>query len=82
MLQLVKARLVRVIASAIVLTTAVVAGLAACGQKGPLFVPGVPAGSAWPYPSPSPSPTSAPASSPAPAAPSTSDVPATSDDKK
>jgi len=28
------------------------AGLTACGQKGPLYVPGVPEGAAWPYPDP------------------------------
>lgn len=28
--------------------------LAACGQKGPLYVPGVPKQATWPYPRPAP----------------------------
>jgi predicted small lipoprotein YifL len=34
-----------------IVVTALAAG---CGNKGPLVVPGVPAGTAWPYPSPKP----------------------------
>lgn len=49
------------------------AALAGCGQKGPLFVPGVPKSAPWPYPSPPPKPQ------PERKAP---DVPATSDERK
>jgi len=51
-----------------------IATLAACGLKGPLYVPGVPSGAAWPYPDP---PRKAPV--PAPRVP---DLPGTSDDAK
>lgn len=52
---------------------AALASTAACGQKGPLTVPGVPKGATWPYPDPPKKPAPA---SPAPAVP---DVPGTSD---
>jgi predicted small lipoprotein YifL len=49
---------------------------AACGQKGPLYVTGVPKNAPWPYPAPK-------AKAPAPAgAPAVPDVPATSDDRQ
>jgi predicted small lipoprotein YifL len=58
-----------------IVVTALAAGLAAgCGNKGPLAVPGVPAGTAWPYPSPKPS-SSAPERKPA-------DVPGSTDAKQ
>lgn len=31
---------------------AALASISACGQKGPLYVPGVPKGTPWPYPDP------------------------------
>jgi predicted small lipoprotein YifL len=37
---------------------------AACGQKGPLFVPGVPADAPWPYPKPTPPAEPAPKKTP------------------
>jgi predicted small lipoprotein YifL len=47
--------------------------LAACGQKGPLFVPGVPKEASWPYP---PSPQKPQPERKLP------DVPGTSDERK
>jgi predicted small lipoprotein YifL len=47
--------------------------LAACGQKGPLYVPGVPKQASWPYPRPAPSATRPEAERRVP------DVPATSE---
>ena len=40
--------------------------LAACGQKGPLVIPGVPKDTPWPV-TPAPAPAPAPVSTPAPA---------------
>lgn len=37
---------------AIILVVASAATLAACGQKAPLYVPGVPKDAPWPYPDP------------------------------
>jgi predicted small lipoprotein YifL len=59
-------------ASILVLVAA--AGLAACGQKGPLYVPGVPQNAPWPYPDP---PRKAPRG-PAPVP----DLPGTTDERK
>lgn len=39
-----------------IVVTACVGVLGGCGNKGPLYVPGVPAGAAWPYPQPTPQP--------------------------
>lgn len=47
--------------------------LAACGQKGPLFVPGVPKEASWPYP------PSSPKTKPERKVP---EVPGTSDERK
>ena len=58
-------------AAAIVVATSVAIALASCGQKGPLYVPGVPKGAPWPYPDP-------PKKSPPPA-PAVPTVPGTSD---
>jgi predicted small lipoprotein YifL len=44
--------------------------MTACGQKGPLHVPGIPRNAPWPYPDPPRRP---------PPAPRPGDVPATSD---
>jgi predicted small lipoprotein YifL len=57
-----------------ILVAVAVATLAACGQKGPLYVPGVPKGAAWPYPDP---PRKAP-----PAERKAPDLPGTSDERK
>lgn len=59
---------------ALILVVAWLATLSACGQKGPLYVPGVPPSAAWPYPDP---PRKAPA--PAPRVP---DLPGTSDETR
>jgi len=48
--------------------------IAACGTKGPLYIPGVPATAQWPYPTPTPAPQKA--------EPKPADVPGTSDEKK
>lgn len=37
---------------ALILVAGLLAVLSACGQKGPLQVPGVPVGAPWPYPDP------------------------------
>jgi predicted small lipoprotein YifL len=54
-------------------TTALALAAAACGQKGPLYMPGYPKSATWPYPP-----------KPAAQAPErkTPDVPASSDEKK
>ena len=61
--------------------TAAALAAGACGQKGPLVVPGVPAGAPWPYTRPDPARKDAP-----PAAPATPrhvpDVPGTSEERK
>ncbi len=57
----------------IVWTAAVAFALAACGQKGPLYLPGYPKGATWPYP---PKP---PAQPPEPRTPG---VPASTDEIK
>jgi predicted small lipoprotein YifL len=38
--------------AALILVLAAAASLVACGQKGPLYVPGVPKDAPWPYPDP------------------------------
>ena len=50
------------------------AALAACGQKGPLYVPGVAPQARWPYPA-------VPPAAPAPA-PQTPDLPGVSDERQ
>jgi predicted small lipoprotein YifL len=60
--------------AALILVLATAASLAACGQKGPLYVPGVPKDAPWPYPDP-------PRKAPAPT-PKVPDLPGTSDDAK
>lgn len=55
---------------------AALASTAACGQKGPLYVPGVPKGAAWPYPD---RPRKSAPADPGPSAP---DIPGTSDPAK
>lgn len=50
------------------------AALAACGQKGPLYVPGVPPQARWPYPDPQ-------RKAPAPA-PHLPDLPGVTDERK
>lgn len=57
----------------IVLTAALALAAAACGQKGPLYLPGYPKGATWPYPPKSPA---------QPAERKTPDVPASTDEKK
>jgi predicted small lipoprotein YifL len=57
----------------IVLTAAVALAVTACGQKGPLYLPGYPKGATWPYP---PKPPAQPAERKTP------DVPASTDEKK
>jgi predicted small lipoprotein YifL len=57
----------------IVLTAAVALAVTACGQKGPLYLPGYPKGAPWPYP---PKPPAQPAERKTP------DVPASTDEKK
>ncbi len=57
----------------IVLAAALAWSLAACGQKGPLYLPGYPKGATWPYPPKPPAP---------PPTRSTPDVPASTDEKK
>lgn len=57
-----------------ILVAVAVATLAACGQKGPLYVPGVPKGASWPYSDP---PRKAP-----PAERKAPDLPGTSDERK
>ncbi len=57
----------------IVLAAALAWSLAACGQKGPLYLPGYPKGTAWPYPPKPPVP---------PPERKTPDVPASTDEKK
>ena len=59
---------------ALILVVASLATLGACGQKGPLYVPGVPPNAAWPYPDP---PRKAP-----PPAPRGPDLPGTSDETR
>jgi predicted small lipoprotein YifL len=56
------------------LTAALAFVAAACGQKGPLYLPGYPKGATWPYP---PKPPAQPA-----AERKTPDVPASTDEKK
>jgi predicted small lipoprotein YifL len=55
------------------LTAAVALAVTACGQKGPLYLPGYPKGATWPYP---PKPPAQPAERKTP------DVPASTDEKK
>ena len=50
---------------------ALVCTLPACGQKGPMYVPGYPRDAIWPLPPKPPAP--APAQPPAPGVPATSD---------
>lgn len=57
-----------------ILVAASLASLAACGQKGPLYVPGVPKDAPWPYPDP---PKKLP-----PAERKAPDLPGTSDERK
>jgi predicted small lipoprotein YifL len=57
----------------IVLTAAVALAATACGQKGPLYLPGYPKAATWPYP---PKPPAQPAERRTP------DVPASTDEKK
>lgn len=57
----------------IVLTAALAFALAACGQKGPLYLPGHPKGASWPYP---PKPPAQPPERKG------QDVPASTDDQK
>lgn len=45
-----------------------------CGTKGALYIPGVPTGASWPYPTPT-APAQKPEKKP-------DDVPSTSEDKK
>lgn len=59
--------------SAIVLSVALALALPACGQKGPLYLPGYPKGATRPYPAQPPTPA------PQRKLP---DVPAASDEKK
>jgi predicted small lipoprotein YifL len=40
------------IRAALILVVASIATLTACGQKAPLYVPGVPKDAPWPYPDP------------------------------
>lgn len=61
--------------AAVILVAGALAALAACGQKGPLTVPGVPKNATWPYPDPPSKPTP----TPTPAVP---DLPATTDTAK
>ncbi len=58
-----------VVAASVAMSVA--ATLASCGQKGPLYVPGIPKGTPWPYPDPPKK-----AAPPPPAAPT---VPGTAD---
>lgn len=57
----------------IVLTAAVALAVAACGQKGPLYLPGYPKAATWPYPPKPPAP---------PAERKTPDVPASTDESR
>lgn len=59
---------------AIILVAASLAALAACGQKAPLYVPGIPKDAPWPYPDP-------PRKGPPPER-KVPDLPATSDERK
>jgi len=54
----------------VILGASVALLMTACGQKGPLHVPGIPRNAPWPYPDPPRRP---------PPAPRPGDVPATSD---
>jgi predicted small lipoprotein YifL len=60
--------------AALILVAGLLAVLSACGQKGPLQVPGVPVGAPWPYADP---PRKAP-----PPPPKVPDLPGTTDERK
>jgi predicted small lipoprotein YifL len=59
---------------ALILVVASIAALTACGQKAPLYVPGIPKDAPWPYPDP---PRKAP-----PPERMVPDLPGTSDERK
>ncbi len=61
--------------AASILVAASLASLAACGQKGPLYVPGVPPNAPWPYPESPKKPAPAPERK-------QPDLPGTSDERK
>lgn len=63
--------------TAAILVASGIALLAACGQKGPLYVPGVPRDAPWPYPA-----SAEPARKAPPAERKLPDLPGTSDDRK
>jgi hypothetical protein len=72
-------RRARILLSSLVIPLAL--PLAGCGQKGPLFIPGVPKDSTWPYPPspPAPPPSGTPAPPPTQQVP---DLPPSNDDER
>jgi len=71
-------RRVRILLSSLVIPLAL--PLAGCGQKGTLFIPGVPKDASWPYPPPPPPPPSD-VSVPPPTQP-VPDLPPSNDDER
>jgi hypothetical protein len=59
---------------AIIVGSVLCALIVGCGTKGALYIPGVPTGASWPYPTPT-APAQKPEKKP-------DDVPSTSEDKK
>jgi predicted small lipoprotein YifL len=60
-----------IVGAGTLLACALISALPACGQKGPLYVPGYPKEAAWPLPAKPPVPVPAPP--PAPGVPASSD---------